>query len=149
MAVQIAVIMANLWRLLWKPYVKTMDYEKSPPMKVSNCFWSYFKDIFRLVVSELKKSFRFKVSDSFSNRVRSTIRVWQSFHLLCVLLSCPLPIGGANCRILFRSRRDFASKISNVGLKRAIPQLSAWDSWSESATSQKALMKSVNLTYAW
>ena len=115
------------WPLTWPPQVRTAEYEKSQ-ITVSNCFKSDFKGIFVLVILELRKSFRYKVSASFRNLVRSTVRIWESFYLICVLHPCPIPIGGTNCHAPLRLRGDFTSKISNVGLERAIPKLSMWDS---------------------
>ena len=91
---QMAINMANSEALVRKPHVKTAEFEKSHMIKVSNCFKSDFKGFFVLVLPELRKSFRYKVSVSFRNHVpASTVRVCESFYLICVLHACPIPIG--------------------------------------------------------
>jgi hypothetical protein len=75
MSMQMAVSMTTFEALVRKPHVKMMEYEKSQMTKVLNYFKSDVKGIIRLVLQELRKLFRYKVSASLRNRVRNTIRV--------------------------------------------------------------------------
>ena len=116
MSVQMAVNMANFEALVRKPHIKMVEYKKWQMTKVSNCFKSDFKGIFILVLPELRKSFRLLRKCLFRNRVRSTVRIWENFHLVRVLHSCPIPMGGTNCHVPLQLRREFASKFQMLPL---------------------------------